>query len=367
MGQATPDVCMPPNDAPGSSSSDAPAPKARRIAHSANSRSADEWVTALYNSRASFLATTAVPEDPAEAIRGGLVLTPLLGCKARTPLDWTHAWAMLGEWAGTIAFPLPEQGEWPRHGDGRYLRPDFVERTPPFLTWARPIFEQGALSPMSVFPADFPILCLPGDKLFQSKELDNGYSLPPIVHAFHGSKVGLGQKLQQWQSKGLQPLAVSLIGVDEAPPLWTHPTGCDFVRGSKLVARPHVSQKRSLTKTQVLLLQSLWTPVEAPNCNNDHTPWPKTCQTAHVFCGQQASLQLPTAQILPLLEALQQRLGIDPSNAELAINEVLASHADPQYTEWKIIVMDNTTWQLNPADPRVPGCSVHWIGWRRTR
>ena len=56
-------------------------------------------------------------------------------------------------------------------------------------------------------------------------------------------------------------------------------------------------------------------------------------------------------QILPLLEALQKRLGIDPSNAELAINEVLASHADPQYTEWKIIIMDNTAWQLNPADP----------------
>ena len=111
MDQATPDVCMPPTAAPGSSSSDAPAPKARRIAHSANRRSADEWVTALYNSRASFLATTAVPEDPAEAIRGGLVLTPLLGCKARTPLDWTHAWAMLGEWAGTIAFPIPEQGD----------------------------------------------------------------------------------------------------------------------------------------------------------------------------------------------------------------------------------------------------------------
>ena len=351
MDQATPDACMPQTAAQGSSSSDAPAPKARRIAHPANRKSADEWVAALHDSRANFLATTAVPEDPTEARRGGLLLTPLLGCKARTPLDWTHAWAMLGEWAGAIAFPLPEQAEWPRHGDGRYLRPDFVERTPPFLTWARPIFEQGALSPMSVFPADFPILCLPGDKLFQSKELDNGYSLPPIVHAFHGSKVGLGHKLQQWQSKGLQPLAVSLIGVDEAPPLWTHPTGCDFVRGSKIVAKPQVPQKRSLTKTQVLLLQSLWTPVEAPNCNNDHTPWPKTCETASVFCGQQASLQLPTAQILPLLEALQRRLGIDPSNAELAINEVLASHADPKYTDWKITVMDNTAWQLNDADP----------------
>ena len=351
MDQATPDAFMPLTAAQGSSPSDAPAPKARRIAHPANRRSADEWVTALQDSRASFLATTAVPEDPAEAMRGGLLLTPLLGCKARTPLDWTHAWAMLGEWAGAIAFPIPEQGEWPRHGDGRYLRPDFVERTPPFLTWARPIFEQGALSPMSVIPADFPILCLPGDKLFQSKELARGYSLPPIVHAFHGSKVGLGHQLQQWQSKGLQPLAVSLIGVDEAPPLWTHPTGCDFVRGSKIVAKPHVPQKRSLTKTQVLLLQSLWTPVEAPNSNNDHTPWPKTCEPVCVFCGQQASLQLPTAQILPLLEALQRRLGIDPSNAELAINEVLASHADPKYTDWKIIVMDNTTWQLNDADP----------------
>ena len=116
---------------------------------------------------------------------------------------------------------------------------------------------------MSVFPAEFPILCLPGDKLFQSKELDKGYSLPPIVHAFHGSKVGLGHKLQQWQHKGLQPLAVSLIGVDEAPALWTHPTGCDFVRGSKIVAKPHVPQNRSLTKTQVLLLRAFgrqWKP-----------------------------------------------------------------------------------------------------------
>ena len=80
------------------------------------------------------------------------------------------------------------------------------------------------------------------------------------------------------------------------------------------------------------------------------TPYQLSHRVAFL-CGQQASLQLPTAQILPLLEALQKRLGIDPSNAELAINEVLASHADPQYTEWKIIIMDNTAWQLNPTDP----------------
>ena len=116
MDQGTPDASMPPAEAAGSDASDARAPKARRIVHPANNKSADEWVTALCNSRANFLATTAVPEDPAEAIRGGLVLTPLLGCKAKTPLDWTHAWAMLGEWAGIIAFPIPAQGEWPRPG-----------------------------------------------------------------------------------------------------------------------------------------------------------------------------------------------------------------------------------------------------------
>ena len=54
-----------------------------------------------------FLATTAVPEDPAEAIRGGLVLTPLLGCKAKTPLDWTHAWAMLGGMGRNYCLPYP--------------------------------------------------------------------------------------------------------------------------------------------------------------------------------------------------------------------------------------------------------------------
>ena len=75
MTQATLDACIPPAPAHSSSPSDAPAPKARRIAHPAN-RTADDWVTVLQDSRASFLATTAVPEDPTEAMQGGLLLTP---------------------------------------------------------------------------------------------------------------------------------------------------------------------------------------------------------------------------------------------------------------------------------------------------
>lgn len=255
---------------------------------------------------------------------------------------------MLGEWAGKIAFPLPDNGKWPCHGHGIYLRPDYIHRTPPFLTWARPIFEQGALSPMSVFPANFPILCLPGDKLFQSKDVEEAYCLPPVVHAFHGNKVDTGKKLRQREWQGLCPLAVSLIGDDQLPPLWTHPTGSDFVRGSKLVAKPHVAEQRKLTRTQVLLLQSLWTPVEFPHHNNNHASWPQACRASHVLCGQHASLQLPSNQILPLLVALQKRLQIDPNNLELAINEILASHADPKYTAWKLVIMDQTEWQLNP-------------------
>ena len=94
----------------------------------------------------------------------------------------------------------------------------------------------------------------------------------------------------------------------------------------------------------------MWTPVELPHHSNNHTPWPQTCQATYVLCGQRASLQLPTDQIRPLLEALQKRLQIDSSNPELAINEILASHADPKYNDWKQVIMENTGWQLNPTD-----------------
>ena len=172
----------------------------------------------------------------------------------------------------------------------------------------------------------------------------------PNSACFPWEQSGHRKKLKQWQWQGLRPLAVALIGVDQLPPLWTHPTGSDFVRGSKLVANPHVAEQRKLTRTQVLLLQSLWTPVELPHHSNNHTPWPQTCQATYGLCGQHASLQLPPDQIRHLLEALQKRLQIDSSNPELAINEILASHADPKYNDWKLVIMENTGWQLNPTN-----------------
>ena len=306
-------------------------------------------MTLLEHSRASFLATTSVPNDPTDALQGGLALTPLLGATAKTPLDWTHAWAMLGEWAGIIAFPVPKDGIWPRHGDSRYIHHEMSGRMPPFMTWARPIFEQGALSPMSVLPAEFPIICLPGDKMLQSKEINPGYSLPPIVHAFHGNKMALGRKLAAHQSKGLQPLPISLLGVEQAPPLWTHPDGCDFIRGTSIKSRHQVMQEREITEVQALLLKCLWTTVGLPNHNNTYTPWPPNCQPASVLCGQDASLLLPNDKIQLLLEALQQRLGLDPAKAELELNEILSSHDDPRYKDWQKVIMRSTEWQTNPG------------------
>ena len=323
--------------------------KSRRIDPQATHRTPEEWVALLEQSRAKFLATTLMPYDPAEALQGGLALTPLLGATAKTPLDWTHAWAMLGEWAGTIAFPVPKDGVWPRHGDSRYVHHDYVDRMPPFMTWARPIFEQGALPSLSVLPAEFPILCLPGDKLFQSKEIDLGYSLPPIVHAFHGSKVAMGRKLATQKSEGLQPLPISLLGVEHAPPLWTHPDGCDFIRGTSIKSRQSVMQERKVTDIQALLLKCLWTPVELPNHNNCYTPWPRNCQPANIRCGQNASLPLPNAKIQPLLQALQERLNLATRKAELELNEILSSHDDPRYKEWQKVLLHHLQWQSNPA------------------
>ena len=258
---------------------------------------------------------------------------------------------MLGEWAGQVAFPIPAPHiGWPRHGHSRYLRPAFIGRTPPFLTWARPIFEQGALSHMSTFPADFPILCLPGDKLFQSKEVDSNHSLPPIVHAYQGNKVNLGRKLQERQEKGLAPLSAALLGVEQLPPLWTHSNGCDFVRGGRFVVKPRVPATRALTPTQVLLLQSLWVPVPTSHQFNTQPPWTPDCVAVSTLCGQHASLQLPADVAQPLRHALQQKLQLEPSSSELSINEIISSHADPKYRDWQTVIIESTHWLINPTD-----------------
>ena len=175
--------------------------------------------------------------------------------------------------------------------------------------------------------SQFPILCLPGDKLFQSKDVEASYCLPPVVHAFHGNKVDTGKKLRQREWQGLCPLAVSLIGDDQL-----HHYGPPHRK--RLCARKQTSSKapcRRAAQTHSDTCVDTPESVDAsgiPHHNNQPRPWPQACRASHVLCGQDASLQLPTKQILLLLVSLQ-AIANRPNNLELAINKILASHADP--------------------------------------
>ena len=98
----------------------------------------------------------------------GLLVTPLLGCVATTALDWCHAWAILGQWANFVAFPLPAKGShdgdvfpWARHGHSERLREQFKSSIPSLIGWAHPVFEQGAL-PVGKFPSGLLDRCIAG-------------------------------------------------------------------------------------------------------------------------------------------------------------------------------------------------------------
>ena len=126
----------------------------------------------LLASRRRYVTSEEHDLDYDSVAASGLLWTPLALCKASQPLHWTHAWALLGEWSGHIAFPLPtltDDGshDCPRHGTACLLQPEFRKRLPPFVGWAYPAFEQGALAPLVFLPATFPIIVLPVTKCFR--------------------------------------------------------------------------------------------------------------------------------------------------------------------------------------------------------
>ena len=260
----SPDVSMEPETDPepaataGADDSDCRAHKARRIAAAPASPPP--------SGKKSFAATSTVPEDPSDALLGGLLLTPLLGCKARNPLEWTHAWAMPGEWAGH------DMGQTNLRAGSTLVHVNFPSRL------SNPLFARRQLVP----------------------EQRDGQqsSLPSIVHAYLGNKVSLGRKLQQWQENGLAPLSLPSLALNKCP-RWTHSNGCDFVRGGRFVVKPRVAATRALTPTQVLLLQSLWVPAQRPHKFNTQPPW--------------------TSDAQPLRESLQRRLQLELSSSELSI------------------------------------------------
>ena len=71
------------------------------------------------------------------------------------------------------------------------------------------------------------------------KQGRGNYILPPSSSAcLLWKQSGGGKEAPTVAKARLRPLAIALIGVDQLLPLWTHPTGSDFVRGSKLAAKP---------------------------------------------------------------------------------------------------------------------------------
>ena len=150
--------------------------------------------------------------------------TPLLGCTALHSLDWRHAWALLGGWANFMVFPLPTKRrdngrslQWPRHGHTGKLRTEMQKRTPSLVGWARPAFEQGALPPLSLLPAQCPVCVLPGDKLFQSDTLHEHFMNPVIFHGFSGNKDKCGKELEKAGKKGMMPMVACLLGTEDFP------------------------------------------------------------------------------------------------------------------------------------------------------
>ena len=144
---------------------------------------------------------------------------------------------------------------WPRHGTACLLQPEFRKRLPPFVGWAYPAFEQGALAPLVFLPANFPIIVLPGDKMFQSRDVSPDYQMAPITHAYGGSKTRVGKALRIKGHTAIMPLQVTLIGGDGKLPLWAHSDGC---RGSRLVNQTLMAPAQALSAMEVACLQTLW-------------------------------------------------------------------------------------------------------------
>ena len=216
----------------------------------------------LLGSRQAYIRSSHPSPNVDQLASSGLLWTPMATAIATLPVHWTHAWALLGEWANHITFPLPKASPdgkivWPRHGSADLLGQTYQTRSPPFVMWAFPAFEQGALSPLVFLPATFPIRVLPGDKLFQSRVVREDCTLAPVTHAFGGSKLRVGDMLKKAGGPPL-PLVAAMRGVENKLPLWACDDGCDFIRGTRLMNVTLKPQDLAISNGAASCLLSMW-------------------------------------------------------------------------------------------------------------
>ena len=161
------------------------------------------WLLPSRTELVSFLRTASElsPEEKTLWIQSGLAVSPLMGTCLQHFLGFCLAWALIGEWTSRVLFPVPK-GPWPRHGDAGALLQNYKCRSPRIVAWARAAFEQGALPSLFMMPGHAPVLSLPGDCMFQAKDVAGGHQRPAIIHAYGGAKASMERSLASIAPKG---------------------------------------------------------------------------------------------------------------------------------------------------------------------
>ena len=198
-------------------------------------------------------ASELSPEEKTLWIQSGLAVSPLMGTCLQHSLDFCLAWALIGEWTSRVLFPVPK-GPWPRHGHTGALLQNYKCRSPRIVAWARAAFEQGALPSLLMMPGLAPVLSLPGDRMFQAKEVAGGHQRPAIIHAYGGAKASMERSLASIAPEGWIPMAAAMLGTVDKPPMWAS-VGLRPVVGTTIDFRvlPPI-----LSEREKLLMLSCW-------------------------------------------------------------------------------------------------------------
>ena len=87
----------------------------------AATKSAATMARDLLSSRQAYVQSSHPLPNVDQLASSGLLWTPMATAIATLPVHWTYAWALLGEWANYVTFPLPKASPdgkivWLRHG-----------------------------------------------------------------------------------------------------------------------------------------------------------------------------------------------------------------------------------------------------------
>ena len=192
-------------------------------------------------------------EEQGQVLQSGLALSLIAWAKTRYTVDWTAAWALVGEWASRELFP-PFGGEWPKHGHDGKLVDHFKDRRPGLVGWARAAFEQGALPALVMLPGE-----VESDSIFQATHIIPGYMRPAVVHGYGGAEVDLPTSLPALSAMRWTTLGASLVGTIGSLPQWCKKDSGDSVR----LAPGCDVGFQALTLQEEICLLGLWRPLSA--------------------------------------------------------------------------------------------------------